>query len=77
MRFRVSGLGFRVSGFGFRVWDIGCREPASNAVRSRVAGCAAPAIGGAVEVQGPPWSRVEGNLPQMPPLRGGMCIGVD
>jgi len=29
----------------------------------------------------PPWSRVEGksevNLPQMPPLRGGICMGVD
>jgi hypothetical protein len=29
----------------------------------------------------PPWSRVEGksqvNLPQMPPLRGGSCMGVD
>ena len=28
-----------------------------------------------------PWSRVEGksqvNLPQMPPLRGGICMGVD
>ena len=29
----------------------------------------------------PPWSRVESksrvNLPQMPPLRGGICMGVD
>ena len=28
-----------------------------------------------------PWSRVEGkfqvNLPQLPPLRGGICMGVD
>ena len=31
--------------------------------------------------QSPPWSRVEGksqvNLPHMPPLRGGICMGVD
>ena len=30
-------------------------------------------------VRDPPWSRVEGksrvNLPQMPPLRGGVCMG--
>ena len=33
------------------------------------------------QVHDPPWSRVEGNsyvnLPQMPPLRGGICMGVD
>jgi len=34
-----------------------------------------------LRILSPPWSRVEGKsqviLPQMPPLRGGICVGVD
>ena len=47
-------------------------EPASGERRLRLATSRSP---------DPPWSRVEGksqvNLPQMPPLRGGICMGVD
>ena len=40
-----------------------------------------PAAGRMRLLATPPWSRVEGksqvNFPQMPPLRGGICMGVD